>query len=76
MKFKLKEHIDMISFLQEVKACNNTVTFETPDGDILNLKSQLSKYIFLAAVPDSECLKNSMISCSKEDAVLLTDYII
>lgn len=75
MKFKLKEHTDMISFLQKVTMCNGTVTFETPDGDVLNLKSQLSKYVFLAAVPDPECLKNSMISCSKEDSILLTDYI-
>lgn len=46
---KLKPDAVLADFLQEVARCEGEVYFETTEGDILNLKSQLSKYIFLAA---------------------------
>ena len=46
---KLKPDASLPDFLRAVAQCKNDVHFRTTEGDVLNLKSELSKYIFLAA---------------------------
>lgn len=75
MRYDLKAGIRMADFLLSVNRCEERVMFETQEGDVLNLKSELSKYIFLAVALNPECLKSSKISCSPQDAALLTEYI-
>lgn len=75
MMYDLKPKIRMADFILAVNHCEGPVTFETQDGDVLNLKSELSKYIFLAVSLEPKCLVSSKISCSPQDAALLTDYI-
>ena len=47
---KLKADVSLPEFLRKANLCEGDVFFETPEGDCLNIKSQLSKYVFLAAV--------------------------
>ena len=75
MRCQLKQPISMSKFLLAVDRCEGEVTFESTEGDILNLKSQLSKYLFLAAAPDTKYLMSGKISCKSEDASVLTEYI-
>ncbi len=76
MKYKLNPHIRMTDFILAVNHCEGPVTFETQEGDVLNLKSELCKYIFLAVSLKPKYLETCKISCSPKDAALLTDYII
>lgn len=46
---KLTENCNLPAFLRAADSCEGEVVFQTPEGDVLNLKSQLSKYVFLAA---------------------------
>jgi len=75
---KLKPSCDLPAFLQTVRQCENDVVFVTLEGDVLNLNSELSKYIFLAAAssPNGAFLPNGTIKCkSKADAVRLQEYL-
>ena len=75
MKYALKPKIRMADFILAAGHCEGNVTFETRDGDVLNLKSELCKYIFLAVSLDSKYLESGKISCSPQDAFLLADYV-
>ena len=75
MQYALKPKIPITDFSLAVNRCAGQVIFETLDGDVLNLKSELSKYIFLAVAADADCLKTGKVSCSPQDATLLMDYI-
>lgn len=76
LKYALKPNIPMTDFSLAVNLCEKDVTFETQDGDVLNLKSEFSKYVFLALALDPRDLESSRISCSPQDAALLTDYLV
>lgn len=75
MKYLLKSSINMTEFLHSIDSCRDNVLFETTSGDCLNLKSQLSKYLFLTVALDLPYIEGSTISCSKRDAKLISDYI-
>lgn len=47
---KLKSNVPLAEFLQTVNLCAGEVLYQTDEGDVLNLKSQLSKYLFLAVL--------------------------
>lgn len=75
---RLNKDCSFSAFLQAVDACAGAVTFETPEGDVLNLKSQLSKFIFLAAVSsESLCaLTDGQVLCTAAaDYALLEAYL-
>lgn len=74
---RLKDDIDLAQFLNAVSTCKGEVTFNTAEGDILNLKSALSRYVFVVAVRQPELLENGQVVCeTAEDAAGLTDYVI
>lgn len=76
MKYDLKSGINLAAFLRAADLCEGTVLFEGSGGDRLDLKSQLCKYLFLAAEPDAEYLTSGKISCEAPDAERLSDYIV
>lgn len=76
MKFELKQEFNLLGFLKTVDYCEGNVMFETLEGDRLDLKSQLSKYLFLTVKPGDSCLINSRIECSKEDAQRLAEFLV
>ena len=63
----LKSDIDMIEFLNTASDCRGDVWFYTAAGDEINLKSELSKYVFLTAAAQSEVLKTSRVKVSMEE---------
>lgn len=75
MKYALRPNVRMADFSLAVNRCQGDVTLETKNGDMLNLKSELSKYILLAIALESKELELSRISCTPQDAALLRDYI-
>ena len=76
---KLKEDVVLVEFLQRAKQCTGEVYFKTVEGDILNLKSQLSQYVFLAASvsENTQHLLKGEIDCqNKTDYECLLPYLI
>lgn len=63
---KLNNANSLPAFLQAVDQCLGDVIFRTPEGDVLNLKSQLSKYVFLAAAasPQLHLISEGEVICS------------
>ncbi len=53
---RFKENVNIRAFLQDVQKCSADVCFQTREGDILNLKSKLSEYVFLAAAASTHGL--------------------
>ena len=70
---RLKSNVSPSEFLQRVDQCAGEVLYKTTEGDILNLKSQLSKYLFLIAVnaPKTTALHYGEITCEPEDCEIL-----
>lgn len=75
---KPKTDIKLVDFLKAAKTCNGEVYYKTTEGDVLNLKSQLSQYIFLAALASGKDnpLPNGEIFCDDEaDYQLLSGFL-
>lgn len=70
---RLKDNVSPADFLQRVDQCTGEVLYKTREGDILNLKSQLSKYLFLIAVnaPETAALSHGEIICGPGDYEIL-----
>lgn len=73
---KLKKEISLTSFLQKVKECQGEVTFQTEEGDCLNLKSVLTSYIFVTLMMNPEILEKGWILCEEEDYTILNKFLI
>ena len=75
---KLRPDVSLSDFLRQVNLCEGDVYFETPEGDSLNIKSQLSKYVFLAAVTSEKDLAGlGEVVCKKEkDVFALREYLV
>lgn len=72
----LKSEIDIIAFLNMVDRCIGDVTLHTAENDILNLRSELCRYVFAVVHIRSGMLKNARIHCQHpEDAELLADFL-
>ena len=71
---KLKKEVSSADFLNQVDGCQNDVFYKTAEGDMLNLKSQLSKYLFLVAV-NAPSLSGGEIEVSDIDYQLLKEYL-
>lgn len=74
---KLKLDAALPDFLRQVDACAGEVLYSTPEGDCLNLKSQLSKYIFLAAANgENTSLPSGQVICTESsDFETLRSYL-
>ncbi len=74
---KLKENINLSDFIIKVRECRADVTFLSPEGDRLALKSSLCQYIFASLQGQPTLLKNAEILCEDSaDYALLRDYLI
>ena len=63
-------------FLIAVKACKNDVFFDSNEGDILNLASTLSQYVFCSIAGKESILENGSVRCvNEEDYSLLADFL-
>ena len=73
---RLKDTVSPAEFLRYVDQCTGEVLYKTQEGDILNLKSQLSKYLFLIAVnaPETAALRHGDITCGESDLKILMPF--
>ena len=72
----LKQEIELKNFLLQVKKCNNDVFYETTEGDILNLSSALSQYVFYSITIQPEYWVTGTIRCANEkDYEILADFL-
>lgn len=73
---QLKENVNLLEFLQHVKHCKCDILFTTTDGDLLNLKSELSRYIFATIAGKEDFLLKGRITCSnEEDEQVLKNFL-
>lgn len=73
----LREMIDISRFLKQVQLCKGEVEFYTREGDCLNLKSALSKYLFAAVTADKELAHAGEVRCQVEgDYDFLADFLL
>lgn len=73
---RLKQAIDNIQFLKRVDMCTSNVWFLTREGDRLNLKSTLSKYLFASVSGRKEVFKSGQIECEyEEDYRVLKEFL-
>ena len=63
---KLSQNIDAIQFFKAVQACGGDVQFHSQQGDVLNLKSTLSQYLFTFLLAREDFLSSGQIICSRE----------
>lgn len=74
---RLKPDVDLTEFLIAVSKCKGEVSFATPEGNLLNLKSVLSRYVFVAAVLHPELLTDGSVVCvDPADTELLRDFVV
>lgn len=73
---KLKKDADLAKFLIAVKSCKNDVFFDSNEGDVLNLASTLSQYVFCSIAGQESILENGTIRCNNDaDYTLLADFL-
>ncbi len=71
-----KPNQDIVSFLNAVKTCNGAVELQTPAGDVLNLKSELSRFLLAYVVTKTEFIQGASLVCElKSDAALLKQFL-
>lgn len=68
--------IDMLEFFQRIQRCEGTVEFCTQEGDCLNLRSTLSKYLFVTLGENEALMQSGRLICSHEsDYQLLAEFL-
>lgn len=73
---KLRPEADLNHFIRCIADCRDDVLFTTREGDILNLKSALSAYIFAALADRADVLSRGCIACrSPEDEARLMEFL-
>lgn len=64
---KLRENVTVAELLRQVRLCRDEVEFRTPEGDCLNLKSELSKYLFAVICEKRELMEQGTLICKNEE---------
>lgn len=73
---RIKEGIDPIVFLRQVKKCSDEVLFCSTEGDIINLKSTLSQLVFTVAAENAQILYTANIICKNEaDGEIIKEFV-
>ncbi len=72
---RLKETVDLSAFLEAAEKCFGDVFFHTPEGDILNVKSLLSRYVVVSVCKPGELQRARVVCTSDEDYYILSDYL-
>jgi hypothetical protein len=73
---KLQKNADIAKFLIAVKSCSGDVFFESSEGDILNLASTLSQYVFYSVASQPQLLEDGIIRCdAQEDYAVLAEFL-
>lgn len=63
----LRKDANIASFLRSVGKCNGEVLFHSTEGDLLNLKSTLAKFIFVTIEKRKDILYSARIILKDKD---------
>lgn len=73
----LKHSLNTVDFFKAIDRCQGEVLLHTKEKDILNLRSQLCRFIFAVVCSDASFFENARIECSNSfDYSILQDYLI
>lgn len=72
---KLRQAVDISAFLASTEKCSGDVFLHTPQGNILNVKSLLSRYVVVSVCKPGELQKAKIVCTNDEDYTVLSDYI-
>lgn len=74
---KFKDSVEFNAFLDAAKQCSGDIFLQTSEGDILNLKSLLSRYVLMSIMGNPSLLQNAQVTCVQEDDYqLLSEYLV
>ena len=77
MKRKLNPDADFKNFMQKVQSCQGKVQFRTVGGDLLDLGSSISQYVFLAKKAGMLHAMDGWLEVEEEqDLALLAEYLL
>lgn len=72
---RLKETVDVSSFLAATEKCTGDVFIHTHEGDILNVKSLLSRYVVVSVCKPGELQKARVVCTDEEDYAVLSEFL-
>lgn len=72
----LKHPLNTVDFFQAIDSCRGEVLLHTKEKDVLNLRSQLCRFIFAVTLSGHHFLADARLECSdSSDYVLLQDFL-
>lgn len=73
----LKQPFNAVDLFKTIDCCSGEVLLRTKEGDILNLRSQLCRFIFAVAASEKSFFEGAEVECSApSDYEILRDYLI
>lgn len=72
---KLRSEADIQEFLDVVKSCEGDVYLKSPEGDIFNLKSSLSRYVAVGHLLEKEGDSLELFADRREDRCRLMGLV-
>lgn len=73
----LKNPINTVDFFKAIDRCTGNVLLRTKEGDILNLRSQLCRYIFAVAFSEGTFFEGATVECQEpSDYETLIAYLV
>ena len=73
--FSFDNTIDLKTFIEDVRKCENEVFFESTEGDRLSLHSALCQFILYSICSQPQLIKGAVIRCFGEhDKQILLPY--
>lgn len=72
----LKQPFNAVDFFKTIDRCGGEVLLRTKEGDILNLRSQLCRFVFAVAISEKSFFEGARVECSEaSDYDALRDYL-
>ena len=72
---RLRSEADVQEFLDAVNQCGGEVYLKSPEGDIFNLKSSMSRYIAIGRLIEEQGDTLELFADSKEDEARLIKFL-
>lgn len=73
----LKQPFNTVDFFKAIDSCSGEVLLRTRERDILNLRSQLCRFIFAVAVSEKSFFEEAEVECSDPaDYEILRCYLL
>lgn len=74
--YTLKQEVNFHDFFKQIQQCSADVYYVTAQNDYLNLKSELSRYLFVSAAASKGILSDGQIRCKDpQDYEKLKEYL-